>query len=60
MGQFYSPEEVLRRTYSLRCMDRFATFLGLVVLERPGNDRYSEGFQLRKLPLLDQVVQFHL
>jgi hypothetical protein len=60
MGQFYSPEEVLRRTYSLRCLDRFATFLGLVELERPGNESYSEGFQLRKLPLLDQVVQFHL
>jgi hypothetical protein len=34
-------------------------FIGLVELVRPGNDRYSEGFQLRKLPLLGQVVQFH-
>lgn len=60
MGSFYSSEDVVRRTYSLRCLDRFATFLGLVELERSGNDCYSEGFQLRKLPLLDQVVQFHL
>jgi hypothetical protein len=58
MGSFYSPEQVVRQSYTLRCLDRFAQFSGLVELERPGNDRYSEGFQLRKLPLLDQVVQF--
>jgi len=60
MGSYYSSEDVLRQCFSLRCMERFARFMGLAELERPDNDRYSTGFQLRKLPLLDQVVQFHL
>lgn len=46
--------------YSARCLERFARFFGLVENERSGNDRYSEELRVRKLPLLDQVVQFHL
>jgi hypothetical protein len=47
---------VLRQCYSLRCLERFAQFKGLAELDRADNDRYSIGFQLRKLPLPDQVV----
>ena len=60
LGSYYSPEKVVRLSYSSRCLERFARFFGLVEIERPGNDRYSEEFKARKLPLLDQVVQFHL
>jgi hypothetical protein len=60
VGSYYSPEQVARLSYSARCLERFARFFGLVEIDRGGNDRYSEEFRLRKLPLLDQVVQFHL
>jgi hypothetical protein len=59
MGSYASSETVVRRCYSLRCLERFACFMGLAKMERPA-DRFAEEFKLRKLPLLDQVVQFHL
>lgn len=58
-GSYYSPEKVVRLAYSTRCLERFAQFMGLVETERTGTDRSSEEFRVRKLPLLDQVVQFH-
>lgn len=58
--EFYSPEKSLRNCYSWRCLERFAGFMGLVEIERDRDDRYSEDFRLRKLPLLDHVVHFHL
>jgi SEC-C motif len=60
VGSYYSPEKVVRLSYSTRCLERFARFFGLVEIELPGNDHYSEEFKVRKLPLLDQAVQFHL
>ncbi|MRR06017.1 MAG: hypothetical protein EG828_03595 [Deltaproteobacteria bacterium] len=60
LGSYYSPEKVARLGYTTRCLERFARFLGLVEIERSGTDRYSEEFRVRKLPLLDHVVQFHL
>jgi len=60
VGSYYSPEKVVRLSYSSRCLKGFARFFGLVEIERSGNDRYPEEFKVRKLPLLDQVVQFHL
>ena len=60
VGSYYSPEKVVRTSYSSRCLNRFARYFGLVEIERLGNDRYSDEFRVRKLPLLDQIVQFHL
>ncbi|MFZ2445169.1 MAG: hypothetical protein WAW37_02320 [Syntrophobacteraceae bacterium] len=60
VGDYFSPEQVLRRCYSSRCLDSFAGFLGLVEIQRDSGKRFSEDFRLRKLPLLDHVVQFHL
>lgn len=60
ISSYYSPEQVVRRSYSIRSLERFARFFGLVEIERSGNDRYSEEFRVKKLPLLDQVVQFRL
>jgi hypothetical protein len=59
-GSYYSPEKVVRLSYSTRCLERFARFMGLVETELSGADRASEEFRVRKLPLLAQVVQFHL
>jgi hypothetical protein len=59
VANYYTPEQVVRLSYSTRVLDRFAVFMGLVILDRPKTDRYSEGFQVRRLPLFDQVVTFH-
>jgi hypothetical protein len=59
LGEYYSPEQILRRCYSLRCLESFACFLGLVEIQRDSDQRYNDNFSLRKLPLLDHVVQFH-
>ncbi|MEN6465304.1 MAG: hypothetical protein ABFD62_08990, partial [Syntrophaceae bacterium] len=60
IGEYFSPEQVLRGCYSTRCLDRFAGFLGLMEIQRDSGKRFTEDFSLRKLPLLDHVVQFHL
>lgn len=60
VGSYYSPEQVLRNSYSLRCLEHFAEFLGLAEIERDPGKRFFENFRLRKLPLLDHVVQFQL
>jgi len=59
-GEYYSPEDILRSCYSLRCLQRFAGFLGLAEIQLDSDKRYTDGFCLRKLPLFDHVVQFHL
>ena len=47
-------------SFSTRCLERFAQFFGSVQIERDGNDRYSEEFKVKKLPLLDLAIKFHL
>ena len=45
---------------AIRSLERFAEFLGLVEIERDPGKRFTADFRLRKLPLLDHVVQFQL
>jgi len=59
-GSYASPEQAVRLIYSTRCLKRFACFLGLAEIEGGETGRYSKEFRVRKLPLLGQVVQFHL
>ena len=59
VGNYYSPEQVLRGSYSLRCLHSFAAFLGLAEIQQDPGERHNV-FRLRKLPLLDHVVRFHL
>lgn len=56
---FESAEEQITRCYTIRALDRFAEFLGLVEIERDPTDKYANEFRLRKLPLVDHVVHFH-
>ena len=57
---YETPEDEAGRCYSLRSLERFAEFLGLVEIERDPSKRFTADFRLRKLPLLDHVVQFQL
>ncbi len=60
VGEYYSAEQRLRRFYSLRCLDSFARFLGLVEIQQPEAAKAHGDFLLKKLPLFDHVVQFHV
>ncbi|HOC37985.1 MAG TPA: SEC-C metal-binding domain-containing protein [Thermodesulfobacteriota bacterium] len=58
---FWEQEKEFRLCYTLRSLVHFAEFLGLATLEPIGADkRYTFGYNVLKLPLLDQIVQFHL
>lgn len=60
VSQYFSPEEILRNCYSRRCLKSFAGFLGLAEIKRETTEGRGRDFRLRKLPLLDHVVRFHL
>lgn len=60
VGYYESPEQHIGSCYSLRCLKHFAEFFGLVEIEKDPNDRYAREFRLRKHPLLDQLVRFHV
>jgi hypothetical protein len=61
LGNIYSPEEVFRSCYSTRCLDRFASFMGLVEIYRDLRSPWQHvAFSVKKLPLLDHVMPFNL
>ncbi|HEY3268485.1 MAG TPA: hypothetical protein VGM37_16310 [Armatimonadota bacterium] len=51
---------MVRRCYSSRCLRRFAGFLGLIEVEELPTTDYESRFRVRKRPLLDDAVTFHL
>jgi SEC-C motif len=57
---YWTPEKIVGNCYSLRSLQRFAEFLGLVEIERVGNRYIPDEINIRKLPLLDQAVRFQL
>lgn len=60
-SSYSSREDTVRRCYLLRAVERFAEFAGLVEIERDPNDKFlMNQFRLRKQPLLDLVVEFHV
>ncbi|MBN1625674.1 MAG: SEC-C domain-containing protein [Deltaproteobacteria bacterium] len=57
---FYTPEQEIRSCYTLRAMKRFARFLGLAEVEALIKKPYEKECRIRKLPLLEDAVRFHL
>lgn len=57
---FETAEDEVGRCYILRALERFAHFFGLAEIERTPAELYTTKFRIRKLPLLDHVVRFHL
>jgi hypothetical protein len=55
-----SKEEQIGHTYSLRTMKRFAHFFGLIELDRDSYRFIGRNFKMRKTPLLDHVIRFHV
>lgn len=55
-----TPEDQVRRCYTLRTLARFARFLGLASLENRAADIFEQDYRVTKTPLLDQLLRFHL
>ena len=61
LNPILEPEQVFRSCYTLRVLVRFAGFLGLALVEPvAGEEPYKSNYRIRKLPLLDQAVVFHV
>ncbi|MDO8682462.1 MAG: SEC-C metal-binding domain-containing protein [Armatimonadota bacterium] len=57
---YSTPEKEARNCYSWRCLKGFAEFLGLVEIEQESDDLFERRFKLKKLPLLNEAVLFHV
>jgi hypothetical protein len=55
---YRTAEDTVRSCYSLRALQRFAEITGLIEIKESG--RSYQDFELRKLPFLDQAVQFYV
>jgi hypothetical protein len=57
---FATPEKSLRRCYHRRCLQNFLVFFGLIEVDPVPREPFGEWSRLRKIPLLDNVVTFHV
>ena len=57
---YQSKEEQVGHAYSLRTMERFAHFFGLIELDTDYYRSISRSYKIRKSPLLDQLISFHV
>ncbi len=58
---YSSPEEDFRHCYTYRTIIHFMGFLGLAELEEiPSDKPYRHEYNLKKLPLLDEVMKFQI
>ncbi len=55
-----SKEEQLKRCYSLRTMERFAHFFGLIELDSNHHTYIGRNYKMKKSPLFDQLLRFHV
>lgn len=55
-----SKEEYVGLCYSLRTMRRFAHFFGLIELNNISPMLISQSYEIKKRPLLDQLLTFHV
>lgn len=57
---YQSREETVHRVYFYRTLYHFAAFFGLVKVQAIAEVNYPKQYELKKLPLLDQLVSFTL
>ena len=55
---YFSAEQTVRSAYSHRALNKFASFFGLIEFVSTSDDILNSRYEVRKLPLLDQVVSF--
>jgi hypothetical protein len=59
-ADYRTPEEFVRSCYTWRCLEGFAIFLGLLDVDWEKRGLLNRRFTIRKSPLLDGFVTFHL
>jgi len=57
---FSSKEELVRRCYAVRCLERFACFWGFAQGKIFHSDHTIKKFELKKTSLLDELARFHI
>ncbi len=58
-SEFFTPEEDIRRCYTMRIIHGFVKFFGFAALTTIEGDKpYLHDYKIKKLPLLDELVQF--
>lgn len=57
---YSTPEKTVRSCYTWRVLVNFAAFLGLAEVEPTAEGRHDRHWRVKKSPLLDEVVRFHL
>ncbi len=55
-----TEEERFGQAYTLRTMERFARFFGLIELDRDPSRFIGRSFKMRKTALLDHLIHFHV
>ena len=55
-----SPEEEAKRCFSLRALERFASFFGFADVRLPGRYQMGLPLQVKKEPLLDSWISFKI
>lgn len=56
-----TPEQDYQRCYAHRALEDFAVFFGLTEMDADSNKQFlKEDYQIRKLPLLDEIVKFNI
>ncbi|MBU0486088.1 MAG: SEC-C domain-containing protein [Proteobacteria bacterium] len=55
---YMSAEEIVRRSFSNRSLANFAVFFGLIESTPTSKDYLNRQYEIKKLPLLDQLVTF--
>jgi hypothetical protein len=58
-NSYMTTDSIVRENYTLRALEHFAVFLGLAEM-RPVGDPQSRQHEIRRVPLLDMAVPFHL
>lgn len=57
---YTTPENIVSSCYSIRCLESFAVFFGLMDIKYgERNNMIGRKFKLKKTDLLDEVVTFH-
>jgi len=60
-ASFSTPEQRIRSCYTVRTLIRFAEFFGLATVEPFDAEKlFPSKYRVRKSPLLDQAVRFHV
>jgi hypothetical protein len=57
---YWNPEEEAKRCFSLRALERFASFFGFADVRMPGRHQVGLPLEVKKAPFLDSWISFRI